>query len=197
MLHFHTMNSYNNTKKLTPYFKDWLEHAEKSKSSGEIKEPPVNLNRNLSHKKPRGKRTFISSTNKINLERFYNKNPHPRKSEVKKIAIVCDLKEDTVRNWFNNHRSSHKIKTEVKEEIQSGIKELNSPKVSINNQVNTVVDEKVGIINPSVVDLTDDSSESQNFDFSPISDELAIKINEFQLDLHNFETVDLGSLLAQ
>ena len=34
---------------------------------------PVNINRNLSHKKPRGKRTFISSTNKINLERFYNK----------------------------------------------------------------------------------------------------------------------------
>jgi len=187
MLHFHTMNSYNNTKKLTPYFKDWLEHAEKSKSSGEIKEPPVNLNRNLSHKKPRGKRTFISSTNKINLERFYNKNPHPRKSEVKKIAIVCDLKEDTVRNWFNNHRSSHKIKTEVKEEIQSGIKELNSPKVSINNQVKMKNDEKVTTVNSSIGNVLPSLSDCFN----------ESKGGEFSVDLHNFETVDLGYLLAK
>ena len=110
--------------------------------------------------------------------------------------MICDLKEDTVRNWFNNHRSSSKVKTEVKEEVKSGIKESKSPQPSKNNQL-TPTNEKDGVVNPSVVDLTDISSEFLNSNCSPLSEETDVKSNEFQIDLHNFETLDLGSLLAK
>ena len=102
-----------------------------------------------------------------------------------------------MRNWFNNHRSSSKIKTEVKEEVRSGIKESKSPQPSKNNQLTPLVNEKVGVINPSVVDLTDISSEFLSSNCSPLSEETDVKSNEFQIDLHNFETLDLGSLLAK
>ena len=101
--------------------------------------------------------------------------------------MICDLKEDTVRNWFNNHRSSNKIKQEVKEEIH--IKESNSPELSINNQVNQNTESKVTIVNSYTVNVLPSLSDCFNENLS--------KCGEFSVDLHNFETVDLGYLLAK
>ena len=101
--------------------------------------------------------------------------------------MICDLKEDTVRNWFNNHRSSNKIKQEVKEEIH--IKESNSPELSINSQVNQITESKVTIVNPNTFNVLPSLSDCLN--------ESSSKVGEFSVDLHNFETVDLGYLLAK
>jgi len=129
--------SFNNTKKLTPYFQDWLEQAEKSGSLGEIKMPSGRKDLVLPTKKQRNKRTSINANTKLLLQRFYKQNPHPRKSDIQEIAAACNLKENSVRNWFNNHRSTSKIKTEIKVEREDAEENSAAYQVPSCSELNT------------------------------------------------------------
>ena len=149
------------------------------------------------------KRNSVQKQNRIkNKSTFVCKqNPHPRKNEVKHIALMCDLKEDTVRNWFNNHRSSNKIKTEIKQEANNtGINYPSTTEPTNSYQVSPKSDAKVETTNlvelevgglPGV-QVPECSQQLQK----PIESDLQFG-GRFSFGLHNCDTVDLGSLLSK
>ena len=135
------------------------------------------------------------------LLKYFLQNPHPRKNEVREIALNCDLKEETV---FNNHRSSNKIKTEIKAEMQYP----GSEEPSNRYQVNPKADEFISLTYPQLKDMVDnlprisDLYSEENDDILPglpvVPEKFLLRMENFNedlsVDLHKFETVDLGSL---